>query len=224
MENWGFWEWLTYGCIAVAALMLALDAAVKQSPDLNRRFGGLLAQRTWAFTPFLLILVSALIIAARHLTPSVDISRTERTTTRQTQLSESNNGQPAASTAKTNDDYRFPQGDLQSLSDEELRKDCYALSSEIEDFRHTYSRRYSDVEYSAKISPAEKADAFITIENELSKNFRSRFESDVFRAKLELNRRLRMAPPQLFSKSGNLSDTTIMFASDDVKRLAAQLP
>jgi hypothetical protein len=75
MAEWGFWEWLTYGCIGIAALMLALDAAVKQSPDLNARFGRLLASRLWAFTPFALILVSAVVIAVQHLShPKSDTS------------------------------------------------------------------------------------------------------------------------------------------------------
>src|SRR5258707_661452 len=67
MGEWGFWEWLGYATISVAALMIALDQGIKQSPDLNARFGRLLATRLWAFTPFTLILVSGIIIAARHL-------------------------------------------------------------------------------------------------------------------------------------------------------------
>src|ERR1051326_2241480 len=68
MVGWGFWEWLAYAGIAIAAIMLALDAGVKQSPDLNLRFAWLLANRVWAFTPFVLILVSAVAIAITRFT------------------------------------------------------------------------------------------------------------------------------------------------------------
>ena len=46
--------------------MLALDAAVKQSPDLNARYGKMIAGRAWAFTPFSLLLISAIVIASQH--------------------------------------------------------------------------------------------------------------------------------------------------------------
>ena len=56
MVAWGFWEWLTYGCIAIAALMIALDQGVRQSSTAREFLGSIVQSSLWAFTPFVLIL------------------------------------------------------------------------------------------------------------------------------------------------------------------------
>jgi hypothetical protein len=66
MQSWGFWEWLTYSSIGVAAVILAADAALKGSPDVARSMSGLLSNRIWGFAPLALISLSAVLILAAH--------------------------------------------------------------------------------------------------------------------------------------------------------------
>lgn len=62
MSYWGFWEWLTYVCIGIAALVLATDQAVKGSPTMIAHFSGLLKSPYWNYAPLVLIAISALLI------------------------------------------------------------------------------------------------------------------------------------------------------------------
>jgi hypothetical protein len=67
MSYWGFWEWLTYSCIAIAAVVLALDQAIKGSPELIVRFSTLLKARTWSYAPLALIGLSGLLLVGQHV-------------------------------------------------------------------------------------------------------------------------------------------------------------
>jgi hypothetical protein len=67
MSHWGFWEWLTYSCIAIAALVLAFDQAIKGSPELIARFSSLLNARTWSYAPLALICLSGLLLIGQQM-------------------------------------------------------------------------------------------------------------------------------------------------------------
>jgi hypothetical protein len=67
MSNWSFWDWLTYTCIGVAALVLALDQAIKGSPVVLGSLSGLLARSTWNYAPLALIGLSSILLVLRQL-------------------------------------------------------------------------------------------------------------------------------------------------------------
>jgi hypothetical protein len=78
MRDWGFWEWLTYLCIVIAALTIAFDQGLKLSKA-RERFAALIESTNWAVAPFILILVSAVGIVRRHIPPfSAPIHRPSR--------------------------------------------------------------------------------------------------------------------------------------------------
>jgi hypothetical protein len=67
MAHWGFWEWLTYSCIGIAAVVLAADQAIKGSPELIVRFSGLLKAPTWNYAPLALIIVSGVVLVGQQI-------------------------------------------------------------------------------------------------------------------------------------------------------------
>ena len=68
MRDWGFWEWLTYLCIVIAALTIAFDQGLKLSKA-RERFAALVESTNWAVAPLILVLVSAVMIVERHIPP-----------------------------------------------------------------------------------------------------------------------------------------------------------
>lgn len=67
MSTWSFWDWLTYGCIAVAAIVLALDQAIKGSPRLLGDLSGLLATPSWNYAPLAFMGLSGVIMLLKQL-------------------------------------------------------------------------------------------------------------------------------------------------------------
>jgi hypothetical protein len=67
VRKWGFWDWVAYICIAIAAVMMAFDAAVKSSANLTSIFSFIVDNRLWQFTPAVAVVISAIIIAAERL-------------------------------------------------------------------------------------------------------------------------------------------------------------
>lgn len=67
MSKWSFWDWLTYTCIAAAALVLALDQAIKGSPALLGSLSGLLARPSWNYAPLVLIGLSGVLLVLKQL-------------------------------------------------------------------------------------------------------------------------------------------------------------
>lgn len=67
MSSWSFWDWLTYTCIGVAALVLALDQAIKGSPLLLGDLSGFLAKPSWSYAPLALIGLSGVLLLLKQL-------------------------------------------------------------------------------------------------------------------------------------------------------------
>jgi hypothetical protein len=67
MSSWSFWDWLTYTCIGVAALVLALDQAIKGSPQLLGNLSGLLAKPSWNYAPLALIGLSGVVFLLKQV-------------------------------------------------------------------------------------------------------------------------------------------------------------
>jgi hypothetical protein len=67
MADWGFWEWVAYAVLFVAAIILAADQGIKLAPDLSGSLRWLLASPWWAFAPLALILLATGILVSREL-------------------------------------------------------------------------------------------------------------------------------------------------------------
>ncbi len=69
MAAWGFWEWVAYGGIVVAALLIAVDGAIAQSEHLRTHFPRLL-KGYMAFLPLASIVVSGCVFGYQQLHPA----------------------------------------------------------------------------------------------------------------------------------------------------------
>lgn len=88
MSNWGFWEWLTYSCIGVAALALASDQAIKGSPEMTKQFSSLLSAPIWNYAPLVLIAVSGILILGHQFGILGSRTKTTEAPNEQTQFIE----------------------------------------------------------------------------------------------------------------------------------------
>jgi hypothetical protein len=64
MPGWGFWEWLAYICIFVAALMLAADTGMKSSDRFTAISTALRSSAWWNMAPLLMLCISAAVVLA----------------------------------------------------------------------------------------------------------------------------------------------------------------
>jgi hypothetical protein len=67
VPKWGFWEWLSYTCIAIAAIILAVDQAVKGSSTTTSYLTGIAGGPIWNYAPAFLVGLSAILIVAQRL-------------------------------------------------------------------------------------------------------------------------------------------------------------
>jgi hypothetical protein len=67
MRDWGFFEWLAYAVMFVAAIIMAVDQGLKLSPDLLTYFSWLVSSNYWAFSPLVLILLATGILVSRGM-------------------------------------------------------------------------------------------------------------------------------------------------------------
>src|SRR6266853_3103003 len=65
MKNWKFWDWIGYGALAVAAFVMAFDAALRNAPALTKLLPGLAESNLWAFTPGMLVIVATVVLMFR---------------------------------------------------------------------------------------------------------------------------------------------------------------
>jgi len=61
--KWGLWEWIAYGCIWVAAIMLAINTGFRESPAMTPPH--FLDTRLWGFTPLALLIISGVIMVIK---------------------------------------------------------------------------------------------------------------------------------------------------------------
>jgi uncharacterized protein (TIGR02594 family) len=62
VAHWGFFEWLTYGLIALAAIISAADLALKHAPMISNRVPGLIRGPLFGILPFMALIGSAVLI------------------------------------------------------------------------------------------------------------------------------------------------------------------
>jgi hypothetical protein len=70
MSHWGFWDWVAYGGIIIAAIFLAVDTAIRQSEDLRRHAPGLLRAQYIGFIPLIAVAISASAFVYQQLRPA----------------------------------------------------------------------------------------------------------------------------------------------------------
>lgn len=67
VAHWGFWEWIAYSAIAIAAVISALDLALKHAPMLRQYTPTFIQGPVFALLPFVAILTSGVIFGAEQL-------------------------------------------------------------------------------------------------------------------------------------------------------------
>ncbi len=66
MSHWGFFEWLTYICVGIAAIIIAADQAIKGSAEMMAHFSGLLSSKVWNFAPFASMALSGVLLVGHQ--------------------------------------------------------------------------------------------------------------------------------------------------------------
>lgn len=69
MGTWGFWDWVSYGGIVIAAIFIAVDAAIAQSATLGQFIARPFQFRFFAYVPLLAVMVSAGAFVKKELSP-----------------------------------------------------------------------------------------------------------------------------------------------------------
>ena len=66
MRHWTFWEWVAYGALFVAALIIAADTGFKLTPDIMVRLPEFFHSASWGFAPVVLVISSTIILLLRE--------------------------------------------------------------------------------------------------------------------------------------------------------------
>jgi hypothetical protein len=69
MARWGFWDWVAYVCLGIAAFGLAAGAALKEDPMMLSHLPSLFASPRWAYVPIVLFALGSAILAIRFTAP-----------------------------------------------------------------------------------------------------------------------------------------------------------
>lgn len=67
MRKWGFWDWLSYGALAVGAIILALETALASSPQIHGVLPGFLLSPDWGYVPLVLISLASCVFVLKEL-------------------------------------------------------------------------------------------------------------------------------------------------------------
>ncbi len=67
MSKWDFWDWVGYAAIFVAAIILAMDAGLRNVPELSRAMSAILQSSWWGFAPLVLVLGATVLFIAREI-------------------------------------------------------------------------------------------------------------------------------------------------------------
>lgn len=69
MSHWTAWDWITYGCLGIAAFGLALGSLLKEYPSMVSWMPEIFSSPKWAFVPALLFVVATIIFLVRTFAP-----------------------------------------------------------------------------------------------------------------------------------------------------------
>jgi hypothetical protein len=229
MATWGFWEWLTYGCIAVAALMMAVDQGAQRSGSARKFLGPLIQSALWAFAPFALILLSAVLILGHVLSSSVPETKPAPVASapvpdaKPTPVASApvpvTKPAPVAS-APVPDAKPTPAAsalgniwaqseltepiELNKQTNQDIRQYAYTVKQHLDDFTSQY---YHDVN-TLSGSEEQIASARLALDEKLNREFRQQYEPKVIRLDLELARCLKIDNSRDMSFSPGLINAT----------------
>jgi hypothetical protein len=65
MGNWGVFDWMTYGALAIGAMILAAETGLSQSPSIIQRLPNFFRHPFWGLAPLCLVLVATGMFGAR---------------------------------------------------------------------------------------------------------------------------------------------------------------
>jgi hypothetical protein len=65
MARWGFWDWVAYGCLFIAAAVLAADQGLKGAPNVAAHLPSILSADILAFAPLGLVLIGSAILVIK---------------------------------------------------------------------------------------------------------------------------------------------------------------
>jgi hypothetical protein len=66
VSHWTFWEWVAYGSLFVAALIIAADTSFKLAPDVMARLPEFFHSEWWGFAPVVLVVAATIILLLRE--------------------------------------------------------------------------------------------------------------------------------------------------------------
>jgi hypothetical protein len=67
MSTWSAWDWIGYGCLAIAAFGVAISAVLKEHPDIVERLPNLFSGGIWSFVPAFMLVVGTIIFIVKHV-------------------------------------------------------------------------------------------------------------------------------------------------------------
>ncbi|HEU4988645.1 MAG TPA: hypothetical protein VFT41_02535 [Gemmatimonadaceae bacterium] len=70
LKRWGFWEWLAYGPMLIAAMVMALNTALAGAPNAAAILPAFLRASWWNYVPLALLILSGIAFLFRGKTPS----------------------------------------------------------------------------------------------------------------------------------------------------------
>jgi hypothetical protein len=117
-------------------------------------------------------------------------------------------------------------GDLTILNNEEVREAAYVLATKIDGHVNGCIEKFSDIDRNKSISDAEKGTLKLQFDAACSKDFRTKFSSDVLKVQVDLQRRLKLQkdPSTIAFASGILGIHDMDMAAFKLRNLAKLLP
>jgi hypothetical protein len=232
MASWGFWEWLTYGCIAVAAMMIAIDQGVQRS-DVARKFlGSIVRSPLWAFTPFSLILLSAALILWHVLSASVPATPPNQVTVPVPAMKSAEVGTAPVGASQSSQLTAIPAdnsaqvevnepNDLNEETNQDVRQYAYIVDQGLEELTKQYYHDFTAVSGTVDKVASNK----LALAEKLNRDFRQKYEQKIIRLNSELARRLKINDASRISFSSNRIDAVaIEQVGYNLIQLANQLP
>lgn len=67
MRRWTFWEWVSYACLFMAAMIMAADTGVKQAPELVNYLPAFIHGPIWGFAPLFFVLAATILLVMHEL-------------------------------------------------------------------------------------------------------------------------------------------------------------
>jgi hypothetical protein len=66
MRHWVFWEWVAYGCLFVAALIMAAETGFETEPEVMAHLPTFFQSPLWGFSPAALVVLATIILFLRE--------------------------------------------------------------------------------------------------------------------------------------------------------------